>query len=105
MWVTSNAQLIGSDLEETGMVKSMALANAMATVVAIGYVLCRLIAVIAPDVLFNVGQSWFHTLDLEPMRATRSMSMGMFVLGFVTSVAGSWVATYAVGELYKRWVD
>jgi uncharacterized protein DUF5676 len=85
------------------MVRSAVLANAVATVVGVGYVLCRLIAAVAPQFLFDVGQSWFHTWNLEPVRATRSMSMGMFVLGLVTSVIVSWVGTYAAAKLYTRW--
>ncbi len=85
------------------MVRSTVLANAVATVVGVGYVLCRLIAAVAPQFLFDVGQSWFHTLNLEPVQAARSMSMRMFVLGLVTSVIVSWVGTYATADLYTRW--
>lgn len=81
------------------MVNSGALAHAVATVVGIGYVLCRLIAAVAPQFLFNVGQSWFHTMNLEPLRATGSMSTGMFVLGLVTSVVVSWASAFATAEL------
>lgn len=41
------------------MVRSTVLANAVATVVGVGYVLCRLIAAVAPQFLFDVGQSGF----------------------------------------------
>ncbi len=85
------------------MVRSTVLANAVATVVGVGYVLCRLMAAVVPQFLFDVGQSWFHTLNLEPVRATRSMSMGMFVLGLVTSVIVSWIGAYATADLYARW--
>jgi protein-S-isoprenylcysteine O-methyltransferase Ste14 len=50
-----------------------------------------------------VGQSWFHTLNLEPIRATGPMSAAMFFLGLVTSVIVSWVGTYVTAELYRRW--
>jgi uncharacterized protein DUF5676 len=79
------------------------LANAVATVIAVGYVLCRLIAAVAPRLLFNIGQSWFHTLNLEPIRAAGSMSVAMFTLGLVSSVLVSWLGAYATGELYRRW--
>lgn len=79
------------------------LANALAAVVGAGYILCRLVAAIAPDFLFNVGQSWLHTVNLAPLRAPGPMSTGMFVLGLVTSVVVSWVAAYATAELYKLW--
>ena len=85
------------------MIKPRVLANAVATVVAVGYVPCRLIAALAPHLLFNVRQSWFHTLDLEPVRATGSMSRAMFILGLVSSVVVSWLGAYATGELYRRW--
>ncbi len=85
------------------MVNSKALANAVATVVGVGYVLCRLIAVVAPGFLFNVGQSWLHTVNLEPLRATAPMSAGIFVLGLVTIVVVTWVGAFATGELYRRW--
>jgi hypothetical protein len=87
------------------MIKPIVLANALATVVGAGYILCRLVAAIAPEFLFNVGQSWFHTVYLAPLRATGSMSTGMFVLGLVTSVVVSWVAAYATAELYRRWAS
>lgn len=87
------------------MVNSRALAHAVATVVGVGYILCRLIAAAAPGFLFNVGQSWLHTVNLEPLRATGSMSTAMFFLGLVTSVVVSWVAAFATAELYRRWAE
>ncbi len=87
------------------MVNPIVLGNALATVVGAGYILCRLFAAIAPELLFNVGQSWLHTVNLAPLRAAGSMSAGMFVLGLVTSAAVSWVAAYATAELYRRWAS
>lgn len=85
------------------MVKSTILANAVATVTGAGYVLCRLLFSLAPQFFFNIEQGWFHTLNLESIRATRPMPLPMLALGFITSVVISWVATYAVAELYNRW--
>ncbi len=85
------------------MIRPGVLANAVATVVAVGYVLCRLIAAVAPRFLFSVGQSWFHTFNLEPIRATGPMSAAMFLLGLVTSVIVSWVGAYATAVLYGHW--
>ena len=67
------------------------------------YVICRLLAVAAPNLLFSVGQSWFHTVNLESVRAACPMPTGTFILGLATSVVFSWVAAYAVAELYNRW--
>jgi uncharacterized protein DUF5676 len=85
------------------MIKPVALANALAVVVGAGYVLCRLIAAVAPQVLFNVGQSWLHTVNLEPLRTSGSMSARMFGLGLVTSMVVAWVLAYATAELYELW--
>lgn len=85
------------------MVKSTILANAVATIVGVGYVLCRLIAAVAPQLIFNIGQSWFHTLNLEMVRATRPVSLGILILGLVSSMVVAWVGTYAVALLYNRW--
>ena len=54
---------------------------------------------------FCVGQSLFHTTNLEPLRTTGSMSTGMFFLGLVTLVVVSWVAAFATAELYRRWAE
>ena len=86
------------------MVDSRVLAHAVATVVGVGFILCRLIAAVAPQFLFNVGQSWFHTVNLEPLR-TDSISIRMFVLGLVASVVVSWIAAFATAELYRRWAE
>lgn len=87
------------------MVNSTVLAHAVATVVGVGYILCRLIAAVAPGFLFNVGQSWFHTVNLEPLRTTGSMPAGMFFLGLLTGIVVSWVATFTTAELYRRWAE
>lgn len=87
------------------MIKSIVLANALATVVGAGYILCRLVAAVAPEFLFNVGQSWLHTVNLAPLRTTSPMPTGMFVLGLVTSVVVSWILTYATAKLYERWAS
>jgi uncharacterized protein DUF5676 len=85
------------------MIKPIVLANAVAVVVGTGYILCRFIAAVAPQFLFNVGQSWLHTVNLEPLRTSGSMSTGMFVVGLVTIMVVSWVVAYTTAELYKLW--
>lgn len=85
------------------MLKSQPFANAVAIVVGVAYVLCRIVAALAPQFLFRIAQSWFHAINLDSSLATGSMSLGMFLLGLISSVALSWVAAYAVAELYNRW--
>ncbi|MDP3685201.1 MAG: DUF5676 family membrane protein [bacterium] len=85
------------------MLKPQPFAHAVAAVVGVAYVLCRVIAAVAPQFLFNIGQSWFHTISLEAVRATQPMSLSVFILGLVSSVVLSWIAAYAVATLYNRW--
>ena len=85
------------------MIKSTVLAHSVATVVGIGYVICRLIAGVAPDLLFTISQSWFHTINLDSDQAMTSMTFGMFLIGLISSVVVGWAAAYATAELYNRW--
>lgn len=85
------------------MLKSQPFATAIATVVGVAYVLCRIVAALAPQFLFRVAQSWFHTVNLDSSLARGSMSFSMFLFGLISSVVLSWVAAYAVAELYNRW--
>jgi hypothetical protein len=71
------------------MIESIVLANALATVVGAGYILCRLVSAVAPELLFRVGQSWLHTVNLAPLRTTSPMPTGMFALGRHPGTAGA----------------
>lgn len=85
------------------MVKAKILANAVAVVTGVVFGLCRLLAAVAPNLLFNIGQSWWHTLNLSSLKATSSMTLGLFLVGLISSVVFAWLITYAVAELYNRW--
>lgn len=66
------------------MLKEKEFANAF-TVVSLGvYVVCRVLSLIAPDFLFSVGKSWFHTFSLDSMRAVSPMDLGTFIFGAVS---------------------
>lgn len=85
------------------MVKPIALANA-STVVALGiYVVCRAISLIAPDFLFGVAQSWFHTFSTESEKTVTPMDIGTFIFGAVTLSVLVWVAVYTGATLYNKW--
>ena len=84
------------------MIKSVPFANA-ATIVALGlYIVCRVATLIAPDFLFNIGQSWFHTFSIESMRATVSFDVGTFIFGGVALAVVTWATVYAFAEVYNR---
>lgn len=84
------------------MLKPQAFANAF-TVVGIGlYIGCRVLTLIVPDLLFAVGQSWFHTFNLEAVRGTAPMDIGTFSLGGITTGVLVWVTAYTGASLYNK---
>lgn len=85
------------------MVKPIALANA-ATTVSLGiYVVCRVISLVAPDFLFSVAKSWFHTFSTESVRSVSPMNIGTFIFGAVTLAVLVWLTFYAAATLYNKW--
>lgn len=85
------------------MLKEVAFANAF-TLVSLGvYVICRVLSLVAPDFLFNVGKSWFHTFSLESMRVVAPFDLGTFIFGAITLSVLVWVTTYTGASLYNKW--
>ena len=85
------------------LLKEKEFANAF-TVVSLGvYVVCRVLSLIAPDFLFGIGKSWFHTFSLESMKTVAPFDLGTFIFGAVTLAILVWVTTYSGASLYNRW--
>ena len=85
------------------MVNEKVIANAAATVSAVLFVACRILTAVAPNLLYAISSSWFHTFTLDPAKASGDMTFGMFVLGLVMFTALAWIVTYAIAMLYNRW--
>lgn len=85
------------------MLNAKAFANAAAVVGLGAYVICRILSLVAPDLLFAVGQSWFHTFNLDAVKAVPPLDLGTFLLGGVTFGAFVWVTIYATVTLYNKW--
>lgn len=84
------------------MLKPIALANA-STVVVLGiYVVCRVASLIAPDLLFSVAQSWFHTFATESVMSVTPMNIGIFMFGAVTLSILVWLTFYSAAILYNK---
>jgi len=80
-----------------------ATANALAVTIGIIYVVCAAAVVLFPDLAISVAQSWFHGLDLSKISAF-NVSLGSFILGLITSVAGSWLIGYVFANAYNYFV-
>ena len=83
------------------MLKPIVFANSF-TIVGLGaYIACRALALIAPDLLFAIGQSWLHTLNLASVKAVIPMDIGTFLYGAVTLGIFVWIVSYAFAKLYN----
>lgn len=83
------------------MLKPIVFANSF-TVIGLGaYVVCRVLTLIAPDLLFNIGQSWFHTLSLGFVKTVIPMDIGTFLYGAVTLGIFVWIMSYAFAKIYN----
>lgn len=81
---------------------SLALANALATVSLAAYIVCRVASLVAPDFLFVVGQSWFHTINLSATKGGDLLSLNSFLVGAISISVLAWITVYATAELYNR---
>lgn len=85
------------------MLNATAFAHAATLVTAIFYVICVVLSYAAPDILFGIGKSWMHSINLESVKATSAPDMVTIIWGLITISAVTWVTTYAVIWLYNRW--
>ena len=84
------------------MLQPLPLANA-ATVVSLAlYLICRALTLLAPDLVFAIGRSLFHTFSIDVMKATTAFDLGSFVIGAVTLAIVVWVSAYALAKIYNR---
>lgn len=84
------------------MIRPKALANSLTIVWLAGYTICAILAFIVPDLLFGIANSWFHALNLDPLRAAASFSLGTFLVGIISFGLVIWVGTYSIAVLYNR---
>jgi len=84
------------------MLKPIAFANAIATAGIFGYMVCIVLSVVVPDLVFNIGQSWLHTLNLSVIRTTEAMDIGSALIGAITFGGLTWVASYLGVTLYNK---
>ena len=85
------------------MLNATAFANAVTAVTVAVYVICRLLTVLVPDLLFGLAQAWAHTLNLESMKTTQVVPFGPELAGLVVLALLAWVTAYATIRLYNVW--
>lgn len=85
------------------MLNAKAFANAATAVTAVFYAVCAALSYFAPDLIFSIGRSWMHTVNLESVKAPFNPSIGTLVWGLVTLSVVTWITTYATIALYNNW--
>lgn len=85
------------------MLNAKAFAHAATVVMAVFYVVCVGLSLLAPDILFAIGRSWMHSINLESVKAVNPPDLGSILLGLITFSALTWVTTYITIWLYNRW--
>lgn len=85
------------------MLNAKAFANAATIVVVAAFIICRIAAWIIPSFLFQVGQSWFHTIQMEPGQITGSLTFGALLLGLISAAIVTWLMAYSIITLYNKW--
>lgn len=84
------------------MLKPKPFATAV-TIVSVGlYIICRIIAIVAPDLLYIVGQSWFHTFSVDSVRSVQPFNMGLFINGGITFGILAWATGFSIASLYNK---
>ncbi len=78
----------------------VATAHAVGLTTAIVFVVCRLLVGVSPNLMFAIGQSWFHGIQLTPMD-TWSIPTSTFVLGLVSSSLFGWLIGYLFAVVYN----
>lgn len=84
------------------MLKPTAFANAVTVVWAAAYLICFILTLVAPELVFGVVRSWAHSINIDAVKSTEPINIGSSLFGAVTFGAYVWVVTYAAATLYNR---
>lgn len=85
------------------MLNAKAFSNAVTLVTAVFYIACWALSTLAPDLIFNIAKSWIHSLNIDSLKSTTTMSWDSVILGLVTISVLVWVTTYTTIWLYNLW--
>ena len=81
--------------------KTTPFANALAAASVVYYLLCAVLAMIAPQFLLGMFQSWFHGINVTQL-ATTQRSFGSFLFGLISLAVVAWIFGYVWGWMYNK---
>ncbi len=85
------------------MLNAKAFANATTVVTGVFYAACWFVSSFAPILIFGIAKAWMHSINIESLRTTTSMSFGAVLWGLISISVLTWITTYAVIRLYNKW--
>lgn len=85
------------------MLNAKAFAHAATAVTAVFYIACLLLSSFAPDLIFAISKSWMHSINIESLRTTATISLETVLLGLISISVLTWITTYATIWLYNKW--
>lgn len=86
------------------MLNTKAFANATTIVMSVFYIVCWLLSTLAPNLIFGISKAWLHSINIESLKTTTSMSYGTVLWGLISISVLTWVTTYATIWLYNKLV-
>lgn len=78
------------------------LANAATIVAVAASIVCWIFVTVAPDLSFDIANSWFHMINLDVVRATQSVDFGTAIIGALSLGVVTWAVFYAFAQTYNR---
>lgn len=81
--------------------KTAPFANSLALASVVFYFACAILAVLAPNFLLEMFQSWFHGINVAQL-ATTQRDFGSFLFGLISLAVVSWIFGYLWAWFYNR---
>lgn len=85
------------------MLKPVAFANAAAVTGAVVFVVCRLLVGLMPSAMYNVAQSWMHSISVQPSMMSGYGTAGIWATGLISMLVVVWLVAYLFAVLYNAW--
>lgn len=76
-------------------------ANSLAVIIGAFYLICAALAVLAPELLLSISQSWAHRLDMSAVWMDKAPDLVTIIWGLITITATAWVTGYAFAYVYN----
>lgn len=77
------------------------LANSLALLGGGYYLLCLLVAILAPDLYKLIAGSWMHGIDVIKVWRDTPLDITGMAIGFISFTISAWVTGYLLANIYN----